>query len=364
MDAVEKAIADKERLFILRLGGIRAGKSKGAVQCLIRHSLEYENQNYLVCHYTARLVLANLVPIFQSVCNQMELPLKVVRGTSPRMEIGSNTFHIFGGADMGREKSIQGITAAGIIADEYPLLHRDFLAQAEARISVKGAIRIYTGNKGSPYHWATKHYYDRIKNGEINGVLIDSDVKDNQHLDETFIEERYSEYDDIHKTRFMDNEFALVLPPIYNVQLNTNDEIGYVVACILWQRNTQMLELAIFYDEDNDYYTIKSFGYSDIPITDTQSQANEVLISPNNPILRKAIRETKKRVRGYSDIPNTRIPEICQHLFAAGKIKVANNDNMMLQQIDEYNCIGLYNGIYIQAIETLCQYLYTFKGLR
>ena len=163
------AMQSNARLFQLLYGGVRAGKSTAAALGTTLHSTARSGCEYIVGAYTQRQASAIFMPKYKIAAELLDLRYRESRATSnPHIEIGENLFSIYGGSDASRFKNVQGLTVAGLVLDEIPLLDREFMAQAEARTSERGALRIYTANKVHPYHWTTKYYYDRAKSWQDN----------------------------------------------------------------------------------------------------------------------------------------------------------------------------------------------------
>ena len=352
LEALNKAIEQRKRLFCLWYGGVRAGKSYGAVAMLIKHSLDRRNATYILGGFTQRQVLSVLAPIFSEICEQHELKCKVVRGSvNPRIEIGTNVFLIFGGGETGKDSAVQGLTASGLLLDEYPLLHPDFIAQAEARTSVKGALRVYTANKTSPYHWTTMHYYNRMKEGKIDGLLLDTNTEENQHLDLSFITERLSEYDSIHAGRFMHNEFMLELPSVYKWQIDSLGRVSNESHSVIIAEGGAYRVIGVI---DTEYgVRVESHMIADLGDFENVSIADKVILDASRPKLREWLRRRGHSVRGFVPIYSRFRLERAQRAFDSGKIRIHPDRYEVLRALDEYNTAGFYSSNIIPALEII-----------
>ena len=231
LKATEAAVAAKQRLFLWWMGGVRAGKSYGATMCFLHHQESRQDGLYLILAYTQTQALRVFGEPFKTLGEAMGYTVRVTGGSQPSIRVwpdgraykrgmdGGNLFLLKGADGLGRDKSIQGLTCDGMLADEVPLLDRNTVHQAEARVSRPGGLRIYTSNKTHQYHWTVKYYIDRIRSGAIKGQVIDSSIQDNPHIDADYVAERSSEYTGNTLTRFMDNQFTLDAPPIYAVKI-------------------------------------------------------------------------------------------------------------------------------------------------
>ena len=217
LDLTEDAIAADKRLFVLWYGTFRSGKTRGAVEAFMRHCRGKSNK-YIIGGFVLRSVINNVAPYFKEIGERDGVKVNVVGGNqNPRIEVDKSVFNIYGGDKLGRENAVKGMTANGLLLDEYDSLTQNFIQMCEGRISETGALRIYTANKGNPYTWHTLHYYDRAKRGVIDAHLIEDSAKDNTHIDAEFMKEREKEFDEYAKSVYLENEFRLALPPLYEI---------------------------------------------------------------------------------------------------------------------------------------------------
>ena len=352
LERLDKALETNKRLFVLWYGGIRAGKSYGAVALMMKHSLKRRNATYIIGGYTQRQVLSVIAPIFLELGEQCGLKVKVSRGTvNPRIEIGTNVFLIYGGGEAGKDSAVQGITASGLLLDEYPLLHPDFVAQAEARTSVAGALRIYTANKTSPYHWTTLHYYNRMKEGRIEGLLLDTHTEENQHLDSSFVMERLSEYDDLHAGRFMRNEFMLSLPSIYEWQIDTLGRVSEVSHSVITAEGGAYRLIGVIETEYG--IRVETHALSELNDLPLQKIAHNVILDASRPKLRAWLRSKGHSVRGFVPFYSKFRLERTQRAFNEGRIRIHPDRFEILQALDEYANAGFFTSNIIPSIEIL-----------
>lgn len=227
LEYVRQKHQDGQRGMVWWTGGVRAGKSFGACIAMLEHQRHRQGKVYMVLAYTAGQAMTVFGNALESIAADMGYETKLNRGAAnPRLVVKEtgNEF-LFRGADKaGRDKAIQGLTLDGLIVDEVPNLYRDTVHQAEARVSGLGGLRIYTSNKTSPYHWTTKYYVNRIKEGVIDGLMVDCTMADNPHIDPDFQAERAGEFTGNTLTRFISNEYTLDHPPIYRPVIGRQDE--------------------------------------------------------------------------------------------------------------------------------------------
>ena len=150
LDLTEDAIAADKRLFVLWYGTFRSGKTRGAVEAFMRHCRGKSNK-YIIGGFVLRSVINNVAPYFKEIGERDGVKVNVVGGNqNPRIEVDKSVFNIYGGDKLGRENAVKGMTANGLLLDEYDSLTQNFIQMCEGRISETGALRIYTANKGNP----------------------------------------------------------------------------------------------------------------------------------------------------------------------------------------------------------------------
>ena len=86
-------------------------------------------------------------------------PYEYVRsGSEPHIDIGSNTYYLFGANTEAAQDSLQGLTAAGAYLDEAALFPKSFVDQAVARCSVDGWKFWMNCNPAGPHHFIRDEY--------------------------------------------------------------------------------------------------------------------------------------------------------------------------------------------------------------
>ena len=359
MGLVNKSVTDNERLFILWYGGIRAGKTYGMVRAGIEHSLNYEDSNYIVGGYVIRSIINNIAPYFKQICEELDLKYKIVEGgVNPRCEIGTNKFLFYGGDRSGRSNNVQGATARGLLLDEFELLDRNFVKQCEGRISNDNALRIYTSNKGQPYSWAKLEYFDRVKKGLLDAVLVDSNPEENNFIGGDFWEEKKNEYDDYYKRRFIDNEFTLENEPLYNPErISKPDDMNTPDIITIYSFARHHFSIPFFKIESKWVIGNVKGEKPPINILGINPYAM-VLINSEASRLGRDFQNAYRTVRGYSDMFQPYQYEICQRAFDKGNVVVLDDAEHTIQAIDTYAVAGDHTtNPEISAIESTIEYL-------
>ena len=352
---VQQRAKDGERAFVYWMGGVRSGKSFGACLALLEHLSSRENETYMVLSYTASQGLAIFGRELCRIAEVMDLAPKLTRGANPRLSFKENTCEVlFKGADKeGRDRAIQGLTLSGLVADEVPNLHRATLHQAEARVSGHGGLRIYTSNKTSPYHWTTKYYHDRLKDGALDGLLIDSVVADNANVDTAFVEERAGEFTGDTLTRFIENEFTLDEPPIYKPGMELGEVKGEPSYTAIYGHATGFEVLSTVKVRERLCVTAAaSYGaYQDL--AEVLTPGVPFLVNNEQPLLARQIRTAGETVRGYRSDFDPRLMEVIKDACRQELLWVSDKIQGLWEAIHCYSRPGVYHWPIIHALEAL-----------
>ncbi len=354
VERVYAGVQDSERLLVLWYGGIRLGKSTGAALSLLGHSIGRNNPVYTIGAYTQGQCVEIYEPKLELAAELLDMPTHMYRGAYPRMEIGNAVFFFRAGGEEGRDKRIQGTTWDGLILDELPLLNKQFVMQCEARVSAPGALRIYTANKSSPYHWTTKHYWDRAKKGEIQAYLLDTN-EGNKYVDAAFFEEREKEYTDENLDRFIHNRFALDARPLYGLTVSDCDTAGWkadITVCCSLLSQMSIMHVKRF----EGRYIIFGAEHVDMPVSiDDIPWGDDVYVNDTNLHLAKALRATGVNARVYATEHKARHIELTQVMATGETIQASDFPGIenLVQAVDEYSTPGIYRDRVVKCLEIL-----------
>ena len=301
-----------KRRFIYWLGGVRSGKSYGATMCFIKHAFETEGDKlYMILGYTSPQILTIYSKYFEEICKQESLECEVCRATmDPHIllrdpETGQTSKFLCRGADCDNKASaIQGLTIHGLLADEVANLNRATLHQAEARISEDGALRVYTSNKTSPYHWTVKYYEDRIRERVIPGLVLDAETRDNKNVSNDYLKERELEYTGDTLKRFIHNSYTLDAEPLYRIPVISSD-INIIPEhnIFLYGHPLGCESLLVAFDSIGQRYVIvggKSYANGDA-VTIGNPDITTLWINSGNTYVRNQFKAMGYRVRTYVD---------------------------------------------------------------
>ena len=193
-------------------GAVRSGKTVFMTIAFVDWAMrEFNGKNFAICSKTVTQCYRNVVtPYMQTTYSQKRYKISLHRAEN-RMTIENdehkNEFYIFGGKDEASYMLIQGITLAGILLDEAPLMPQSFVNQATARCSVTGARFWMNCNpSGSKEHWFYKEW---IEGAEAkNALVLNFQLEDNPSLSQEVIDRYKSMYKGVFYRRYILGEWC------------------------------------------------------------------------------------------------------------------------------------------------------------
>lgn len=178
-----------DRDMVIADGAIRSGKTIPMIDGFMTWSMaEFRNENFILAGRTMGALKRNVLnPMFQ-ILNAKGIPYHYVRSEDPRVEIGSNTYYLFGASTEASQDPVQGLTAAGGYGDDAALFPKNFVEQMIGRCSVEGSRLWFNCNPQGPFHYMKTDYIDQSDDKGI--VRLKFRLDDNLTLSER-VKERY-----------------------------------------------------------------------------------------------------------------------------------------------------------------------------
>jgi PBSX family phage terminase large subunit len=178
----------KEVDMLIADGSIRSGKTIAMITSFVRWSNKhFSGKDFIIAGKSIGSLKRNVVnPMIQMLVT-FKLPYKYNRSEN-YIEIGSNTYHLFGANNESSQDVLQGLTAAGAFADEIALFPISFVDQMIGRCSIPSSKIFANCNPGSPYHPIKTDFIDKAK--EKNILHLHFLLDDNLTLSEE-IKDRY-----------------------------------------------------------------------------------------------------------------------------------------------------------------------------
>jgi PBSX family phage terminase large subunit len=183
----------KDYDMVIAEGAVRSGKTIAMIDSFVTWSLEkHRHQNFILAGKSMGALKRNVLePMFQ-ILTAKGIDYHYHRSENPHVNIGTNTYYLFGANNESSQDTLQGLTAAGAYLDEVALFPESFVKQAISRCSAEtdgnGAKVFFNCNPAGPYHWFKKDYIDKAKEKRIYTLHFTMD--DNLSLSEK-VKERF-----------------------------------------------------------------------------------------------------------------------------------------------------------------------------
>ena len=143
-------------------GSIRSGKTVACICSFLSWSMErFEDQNFILAGKTIGSLKKNVIGPMQQILAAWGIPYHYVRSGENYIEIGANTYYLYDAHNESSQDKLQGLTAAGALADEAALFPQKFIDQMIGRCSVDGAKVFLNCNPESPAHYVKTELIDK-----------------------------------------------------------------------------------------------------------------------------------------------------------------------------------------------------------
>lgn len=135
-------------------GAIRSGKTIACICSFLTWSQEnFDGQNFILAGKTIGSLKRNVIGPMLQILTAWGWKYDYVRSGEIYLEIRSNKYYLYGASTEAAQDTLQGLTAAGALADEAALFPRNFIDQMIGRCSVDGAKIFMNCNPGPPSHY-------------------------------------------------------------------------------------------------------------------------------------------------------------------------------------------------------------------
>lgn len=150
-------------------GAIRSGKTVAMLCGFFMWSLNtYEDETFILAGKTIGALKKNVIGPALQILRGWGLPYTYVSsGDEARLEVGSNVYYLYDAHNERSQDRLQGLTAAGALADEAALFPRNFIEQMIGRCSVDGAKIWLNCNPESPAHYVKTELIDKAEEKRI-----------------------------------------------------------------------------------------------------------------------------------------------------------------------------------------------------
>ncbi|MFR5264535.1 PBSX family phage terminase large subunit [Clostridium sp.] len=184
----EKGSPFVNRDIVIADGAIRSGKTIACICSFIRWSLKrFNGENFILAGKTIGSLKKNLIGPLIQILNAWGLKYEYNRSEN-YIIIGSNTYYMYDANNEKSQDKLQGLTAAGALADEVALFPQNFVDQMLGRCSVEGSKIFMNCNPAGPYHYIKTEFIDKAKEKGI--LYLHYTMDDNLSLAEK-VKERF-----------------------------------------------------------------------------------------------------------------------------------------------------------------------------
>lgn len=153
-------VAPSQNSYVIADGAIRSGKTIACIIGFLTWSQSvFSGESFILAGKTMGALKKNVVRPMLQILEAWGWPYDYIRsGTDARLEIGSNTYYLYGANTEASQDALQGLTAAGAYLDEVALFPESFVNQAIARCSVDGYKVWMNCNPEGPHHFILENY--------------------------------------------------------------------------------------------------------------------------------------------------------------------------------------------------------------
>lgn len=155
--------------YVIADGSIRSGKTIACICGFLMWSQEmFSGQSFILAGKTMGALKKNVVRPMLQILEAWGWPYEYIRsGTDARIEIGTNSYYLYGANTEAAQDALQGLTAAGAYADEAALFPQSFIDQMIARCSVDGWKIWMNCNPEGPHSYIKTEFIDKAKKKRV-----------------------------------------------------------------------------------------------------------------------------------------------------------------------------------------------------
>jgi PBSX family phage terminase large subunit len=153
---------------IIADGSIRSGKTIVFILAFILWSTQtFTDRNFIISGRTIGSLKRNVINPMLRILRSLKIAYSYNRSEGI-LEFGGNTYYLFGADNESSADKIQGLDAAGWLADEVALHHKEFITQALGRLlNTDNAKFWWNCNPENPKHIVKTDYINHAKSKRI-----------------------------------------------------------------------------------------------------------------------------------------------------------------------------------------------------
>lgn len=160
----------RDRDMVIADGAIRSGKTIAMICGFFLWSLGSfpEGETFILAGKTIGALKKNVIKPALQILTAWGLPFHYVSsGDEARLEVGQNVYYLYDAHNERSQDRLQGLTAAGALADEVALFPQNFVEQMIARCSAAGARIWLNCNPENPSHFVKTELIDKAEEKRI-----------------------------------------------------------------------------------------------------------------------------------------------------------------------------------------------------
>ena len=208
----------QDRQMVIADGAIRSGKTVAMICGFLLWSLHDfpQGETFILAGKTIGALKRNVIKPALEILAAWGLQYYYVSsGDEARIEVGANTYYLYDAHNERSQDRLQGLTAAGALADEVALFPQNFIEQMIGRCSVEGARLWLNCNPESPAHYVKTELIDKAKEKGI--YYLHFFMEDNLALSPKTRTMYARMYTGVFYRRFILGEWCLAEGLIYSV---------------------------------------------------------------------------------------------------------------------------------------------------
>lgn len=249
---------------VIAEGAIRSGKTWAMLTGFLLWSQgRFSGSSFIMAGASIETLKRNVVRPMGNILRLLGWSWKFNRSEN-RIEIGTNTYYLFGASTEKSQDVLQGLTAAGCYADEVALFPQSFVDQMIGRCSEDGSKLWFNCNPSYPTHFFKTEYIDRAD--ELNLLVLHFEMQDNPTLSPEIVRRYERMYRGVFYDRYIRGLWTLaegLIYPDFKDALESRyagSAVKYAVSC---DYGTQNAFAALLWAYDSKvWHVVDEYRYS------------------------------------------------------------------------------------------------------
>lgn len=249
---------------VIAEGAIRSGKTWAMLTGFLLWSQgRFSGSSFIMAGASIETLKRNVVRPMGNILRLLGWSWKFNRSEN-RIEIGTNTYYLFGASTEKSQDVLQGLTAAGCYADEVALFPQSFVDQMIGRCSEDGSKLWFNCNPSYPTHFFKTEYIDRAD--ELNLLVLHFEMQDNPTLSPEIVSRYERMYRGVFYDRYIRGLWTLaegLIYPDFKGALEGRYEgsaVKYAVSCDYGTQNAFAALLWVF--DGKVWHVVDEYRYS------------------------------------------------------------------------------------------------------